>query len=344
MSEDFPVPRVSEDAAVVLDKNQNTSKAPVKRLSAMSVREFYGRYAEPLQMTLVGSESGFDRRIIEPELNRPGLALAGFYTYFAEQRIQVIGNAEHSYLTCLEGGQGLTRFRELCRQAVPCLILARGHSLPQEFMDEAHRARLTIFQTEMPSMHFLNSATIRLQWAFAPTTSEHGSMVDIHGIGVLIKGASGTGKSETVVGLIDHGASLVADDTVRFSRIAGGDIVGTAPELGRSHMEVRGLGLINVMALYGIGAVRLEKALNVVITLRPAEDLNEVERVGLTPQTYRILGLDLPYLELPVAPGRDLAKLIEVAAMDVKLKVFGHDTPVEFNARLLERMRDHRDR
>ena len=182
MSEDFPVPKVSEDAAVVLDKNQNTSKAPVKRLSAMSVREFYGRYAEPLQMTLVGSESGFDRRIIEPELNRPGLALAGFYTYFAEQRIQVIGNAEHFYLTCLEGGQGLTRFRELCRQAVPCLILARGHSLPQEFMDEAHRARLTIFQTEMPSMHFLNSGTIRLQWAFAPTTSEHGSMVDIHGI------------------------------------------------------------------------------------------------------------------------------------------------------------------
>lgn len=341
--EDFPIPKVSEDAAVVLDKNQNTSKAPVKRLSAMRVRDFYESYTQSLKLTLVGSDAGFDRRIIEPELNRPGLALAGFYTYFAEQRIQVIGNAEHSYLTCLEKEDGIARFRELCRQAIPCLILARGHSLPQEFMDEALRVRLSVFQTQMASMHFLNAATIRLQWAFAPTTTEHGSMVDIHGIGVLVRGASGCGKSETVLGLIDRGANLVADDTVRFQRIEGGDIVGTAPEIGRSHMEVRGLGLINVMALYGIGAVRLEKALNVIITLRPAEDINELERVGLTPKTYRILGLDLPHVELPIAPGRDLAKLIEVAAMDVKLKVFGHDTAVEFNTRLLKKLRDHRD-
>jgi HPr kinase/phosphorylase len=339
----FPVPKVSEDAAVVLDKNQNTSKSPIKRLSAMKVRDFYESYRQSLKLTLVGSEAGYDRRIIEPELNRPGLAIAGFYTYFAEQRIQVIGNAEHSYLTCLEHKDGLSRFRELCRQAVPCLILARGHSLPKEFMDEAHRAHLSIFQTQMASMHFLNAATIRLQWAFAPTTTEHGSMVDIHGIGVLVKGASGSGKSETVVGLIDRGASLVADDTVRFRRIEGGDIVGTSPEIGRNHMEVRGIGLINVMALYGIGAVRLEKALNVIITLRPAEDINDLERVGITPKQYRILGLDLPHVELPVAPGRDLAKLIEVAAMDVKLKVFGHDSAVEFNNRLLKKLRDHRD-
>ncbi len=340
---DVPVPNPSEDAPILLDKNQNTSKAPIRRLKSMSVRDFYESYQQSLQLVLVGSESGFERKIIEPELNRPGLALAGFYTYFAEQRIQVIGNAEHSYLTCLETKDGLARFRELCRQAVPCLILARGHSLPKAFMDEAHRLQLSIFQTEMASMHFLNAATIRLQWAFAPTTTEHGSMVDIHGIGVLLRGESGSGKSETVIGLIDRGATLVADDLVRFRRIEGGDIMGTSKEVGRNHMEVRGLGLINVMALYGIGAVRLEKALNVVITLRPADDIHQLERLGLEPKTYRILGLDLPHVELLVAPGRDLAKLIEVAAMDVKLKVFGHDTAVEFNNRLLRKLRDHRD-
>ncbi len=338
-----PIPKESEDAAVVLDKNQNTSQSPIKRLSHMSVRDFYERYKKSLRLTLVGSESGFDRRIIEPELNRPGLALAGFYTYFAEQRIQVIGNAERSYITCLDPEDGKARFRELCRQAIPCLILARSHNLPQTLMDEAHRDRLSIFQTPMASMHFLNAATIRLQYAFAPTTTEHGSMVDIHGIGVMVRGDSGSGKSETVIGLLDHGASLVADDSVRFRRVEGGEIIGTSPEVGRNHMEVRGLGLINVMALYGVGAVRLEKALNVVITLRPAQDLNELERVGLETKSYRILGVDLPHVEIPVAPGRDIAKLIEVAAMDVKLKVFGHDTAIEFNKNLLRKLQDHRD-
>ncbi len=340
---EYPDPKVSEDAAVVLDKNQNTSKAPVKRLQQMTVQEFYERYNQSLHLELVGSKAGYQRKIIEPELNRPGLALAGFFTYFAEQRIQVIGNAELSYLTCLDPVDGQQRFRELCRQAIPCLILARGHSLPEAFMDEAHRDHLTIFQTSMASMHFLNAATIRLQYAFAPTTHEHGSMVDIHGIGVLIRGSSGTGKSETVLGLLDRGASLVADDVVQFRRPEGAEIAGMAKELGRNHMEVRGLGLINVMAIYGIGAVRLEKTLNVVITLRPAADMNELERVGLETKKYRILGIDLPHVEIPVAPGRDLAKLIEVAAMDVKLKVFGHDTPVEFNNRLLEKIRDRQD-
>lgn len=309
----------------------------------MTVREFFTRYHDSLHLKLVGTDVGHDRKILEPELNRPGLALSGFYTYFAEQRIQVIGNAELSYLTCQEPDVGRKRFRELCRQAIPCLILARGHSLSAAFMEEAVKARLSVFQSTMDSMHLLNAATIRLQFAFAPTTTEHGCMVDIGGIGVLIRGSSGSGKSETVLGLLDRGASLVADDTVRFRLVEGGELIGTSPQLGRGLMEVRGLGLVNVFAIYGVGAVRLEKVLNLVITLREATAMNEMDRIGLEQQTYRILGTDYPHVELPVAAGRDMAKLVEVAARDVKLKVFGHDTAVEFNNRLLRKMVDHSD-
>src|SRR5690606_31729261 len=139
------------------------------------------------------------------------------------------------------------------------------------------------------------AATVRLQWAFAPTTTEHGCMLDIRGIGVLVRGASGSGKSETVLGLLDRGASLVADDTVRLRLVEGGEVVGTAPVLGRYHMEVRGLGLINASAIYGIGAVRLEKVLNVVLTLRTDTDMSDVERVGMDHKVYRILGVEFPH-------------------------------------------------
>ncbi|MEM7384372.1 MAG: HPr(Ser) kinase/phosphatase [Verrucomicrobiota bacterium] len=309
----------------------------------MTVREFYTRYGKTLRLKLVGTDAGYDRRIMEPALNRCGLALTGFYTYFAEQRIQVIGNAELSYLESLDDRQRASSFAQLCQQAIPCVILARGHHLSDDLMEEAEKAGVSVFQSTMASMKLLNAATIRLQWAFAPTCTEHGCMVDIRGIGVLLRGTSGAGKSETVLGLIDRGASLVADDIVHLRALEGGDLMATAPDLSRYHMEVRGLGIINAAALFGVGVVRIEKALNMVITLKANVELSEMERVGTKKKTFTILGVDVPHVELPVAPGRDLAKLIEVAALDQKLKAFGHDSAVEFNNKLLETMRNHYD-
>lgn len=191
-------------------------------------------------------------------------------------------------------------------------------------------------------MNYINSATVRLDWEFAPTTTEHGCMVDVMGIGILIRGDSGTGKSETVLALLRRGASLVADDMVRIRNIEDRELIATAPELGRSYMEVRGLGIINVAALFGVGTVRTEKRLDLVVNLKWEENMNDVDRIGLDRASLDVLGMEVPHIELPVAPGRDLAQLIEVAALDQKLKALGHDSAVEFNKKLLKRMRDQR--
>lgn len=293
-------------------------------------------------MKLVGSEVGFDREILEPTINRPGLALSGFYKYFALHRLQVIGLAERSYLRHLSEANARQRFATLCSHKIPCLVVSRNQDLPESLLEIASDAGVSVFQTSMVTMNYINSATVRLDWEFAPTATEHGCMIDVMGIGILIKGDSGTGKSETVLSLLRRGASLVADDMVRIRNIEDRELIATAPELGRSYMEVRGLGIINVAALFGVGTFRTEKRLDLCVTLRRETEMNNMERVGLDRETVKMLGMEVPHIELPVAPGRDMAQLVEVAALDQKLKALGHDSAVEFNKKLLKRMRDQR--
>ena len=293
-------------------------------------------------MKLVGSSSGFSRRIIEPTVNRPGLALSGYLTYFADKRIQIFGNAELSYLKALSEETRRSVFETMCKRRIPCIVVARGGALPADAMKQATTAGISVFQTTMITMKFINAATIRLEDEFAPRTTEHGCMVDVKGIGVMIRGASGSGKSESVLGLLQRGASLVADDLVYLRNVEGREIIGAAKELGRSHMEVRGLGIINVAALFGVSTIRLEKRLDLVVTLVPSEKLGEVDRAGLERKYFPVLGLKIPHVELPVAPGRDMAQIIEVAALDQKLKSFGHDSALDFNKKLLKIMRDKR--
>lgn len=310
--------------------------------SSIKVGDFYHRHRDSLSMELVGTDAGFSREIFEPTINRPGLALSGFYKYFALHRIQVIGQAERSYLRHLSDANAEKRFADLCRQRIPCIVVSRGQNLPEPLLQIAADAGISVFQTSMVTMNYINAATVRLDWEFAPTISLHACMVDVMGIGIMIRGDSGTGKSETVLGLLRRGASLVADDLVRIRNLENRELIGSAPELGRSYMEVRGLGIINVAALFGIGSFRTEKRLDLVITLTHEETLNEVERVGVEGQTVEVLGLSIPHIQLPVAAGRDMAQLIEVAALDQKLKALGHDSAVEFNKKLLKRMHDER--
>jgi len=313
-----------------------------KSVPVVTVESFYNSHAEKLQMKLEGPRVGFHRKIREPTINRPGLALSGFYTYFAEKRVQVLGAAEHSYLKSLTPRARVRRFQKLCERKIPCLVMSRGFHLAPELLAVTAEAGIAVFRTPMITMKFINAATIALEVDFSPTVTEFGSMVDILGIGVLIRGASGIGKSECVLGLIERGYSLVADDVTRITSLEGRELMATAPELTRNHMEVRGIGIINVASVFGIGSIRIEKRLDLVATLKDWQEMETVDRIGLDREFYEILGLQVPHVTIPVRPGRDMARLIEVAAMDQKLKGLGENSAVRFNTKLLNLMEQKR--
>src|SRR5919198_269256 len=309
-----------------------------KSVPVVTVESFYNSNVEKLQMKLEGPRVGFHRKIREPTINRPGLALSGFYTYFAEKRVQVLGAAENSYLKSLPSKLRIRRFRKLCERKIPCLVMSRGFHLAPELLGVTAEAKIAVFRTPMITMKFINAATIALEMDFSPTITEFGSMVDILGVGVLIRGASGIGKSECVLGLIERGYSLVADDVTRITSLEGRELMATAPDLTRNHMEVRGIGIINVASVFGIGSIRIEKRLDLVGTLQEWNDVESVDRIRLDQQFYEILGMKVPHVTIPVRPGRDIARLIEVAAMDQKLKGLGQNSAVEFNTKLLNLM------
>jgi HPr kinase/phosphorylase len=309
-----------------------------KSVPVVTVEGFYNSHAEKLLMKLEGPRVGFHRKIREPTINRPGLALSGFYTYFAEKRVQVLGAAEHSYVKSLTPRARVKRFRNLCKRKIPCLVMSRGFHLAPELLAVTGEAQIAVFRTPMITMKFINAATIALEVDFSPTVTEFGSMVDILGVGVLIRGASGIGKSECVLGLIERGYSLVADDVTRITSLEGRELMATAPELTRNHMEVRGIGIINVASVFGIGSIRVEKRLDLVATLKDWQEVEAVDRIGLDRAFYEILGLQVPHVTIPVRPGRDMARLIEVAAMDQKLKDLGENSAVKFNTKLLNLM------
>lgn len=308
-----------------------------KIVKSITVGEFFSRHQEELQLSLVGEEYGFDELIREPAPNRPGLALAGFFTYFAKKRVQVLGNSEVSYLKKLDDKTRAKRFQAFCEEGPPCLVLARDHPLPEELIKTAQESEIAIFTSPMVTMKFLNEATRCLEKDFASTTTIHGVMVDYRGIGILIMGKSGAGKSETAIGLLEKGAALVADDMVHIQGL-GGELIASSPELSRGFIEMRGIGIINVANLYGLSAIRPQKRLDMIVTLKGQSDLNEVDRLGIKRKQFEILDLKVPNVEIPVAPGRDTARLVSVAALDLQLRKLGYDMADEFNQRLLAKM------
>jgi len=305
----------------------------------VTVERFFLNHAEKLQLQLVAGGAGISNRILEGAVHRPGLALAGSYKYFAYKRVQAIGAAEFAFLKSLGEAEASKRIGQLLKSKIPCLVFARNNTPPPRMQEMANEYRVPLFKTKMITLRFINAATIALELDFAPHVSEQGSMVDILGIGVLIRGESGVGKSEAVLALLERGYSLVSDDVTRIRLLEGRELVGTSSETTRYHMEVRGLGIINVPAVFGVAAVRPEKRLDLVVTLMEWNKMEEVDRIGIDQQTYSVLGMSLPHVSIPVRPGRDIGRLIEVAALDQKLKSLGHYAALEFNERLIERMR-----
>ncbi len=316
---------------------------PPPKQPTLTVGEFYTRHSEALQLKLLGSNAGFERRVREPTINRPGLALSGFYSYFAVKRIQVLGSAELSYLKSLPVSEASERVRSLCAQHIPCLVISRSAKPPKFIIEEADKAGIAVFGCPMITMRFINAATLALEMDFAPSCSEYGSMVDIMGMGTLIRGSSGVGKSECVLGLIERGHSLVSDDITCLHMLEGRELIGTAPDLTRYHMEVRGLGIINVLSIFGIAGIRTEKRLDIVVSLKDWQEIEEADRIGLEQEYYDILGILVPHITVPVRVGRDLARLVEVGALDQKLKSMGQNSALEFNNRLLNLMQKKKE-
>jgi len=308
------------------------------RRPTVTVEQFYKEHATTLQMRLLAGEPGLERIIREPTVNRPGLAMSGFTRYFAYKRVQVFGNAEVSYLRSLKDAERAKRYDHFFAFKIPGIVFSRGLRPDKEFLAAAEKAGIPVFQCPMVTMKFINDATLALETMFAPCGSEMGSMVDILGVGVLIRGESGIGKSEAVLALIERSYSLVSDDVTRVALEDGREVVGTCAELTRDHMEIRGIGIINVAAMFGVKSIRNKKRLDLVVTLKLWDEVGDVDRVGMEQEFVKILGVDIPHIVIPVRPGRDLARLIEVAAFQTKLKMSGHNAAQEFNDRLIAHM------
>lgn len=306
----------------------------IKKVDQITVAHFYETYRANLELELLNSPLGMTRTIKKPALNRPGLALAGFFGYYAQERIQIFGSGEMAYLTTLQDPERSERLQRICGADVPCLIFSRGAEVPEDVIRIADERSVPVFRSAMPTMNLVNRATILLSNEFAASTTLHGCLVDVRGVGVLITGPSGIGKSEVSLGLVERGASLVADDMV-FIRNISGHLIASSPKLSSGFIEIRGIGIINVTNLFGLRAFRRSKKIDIVIKLTGGE-MTAIERLGLERQKTTILGVEVECITLPVTPGRDMTRLVEVAALGHYLRENGYDMAREFSRRLQE--------
>ena len=293
--------------------------------------------ATPLNLTLISGADGLDNVVDRPRIQKPGLALAGFLEYVHPGRIQILGKSETSFLEERAPAERARIVSQLCRQGVSCFVITTGLTPPDELIDETERQRVPLLRTELSSSTTIERITRYLEDRLAPRTVVHGVLLDVYGLGVLLMGDSGVGKSECAIDLVVRGHRLVSDDVVEIKR-RGDLLVGTGPELTRYHMELRGVGIINVKDLFGVASVRMTKFVEYVIKLDPWKAGKKYDRLGLDERGYEVLGVSLPYVEMPVGPGRNLSVLIEVAARNHLLKLKGYHPARELARRLGERI------
>ena len=275
---------------------------------------------------------------VSAELNRPGLQFAGFYDHFAHERPQVIGQAEMSYLDSLDSEVRRERLKKFFSYDVPCVIISRGMDAPEELLTLAHEYDVPVFQSDAVTTRFTLNAIIYLRQCLAPRATIHGVLMDVYGIGVLITGRSSVGKSEAALELIKRGHQLVADDVVDICKVSDDRLTGESPEMVRHLMEIRGIGIIDIKAMYGIGSVLMRKSIDMVIHLEKWDEQKEYERYGLNDEYTTIMDVKLPRIVMPVKPGRNLAIIIEVAARNFSLKRMGYSAAQELDRRTNEMM------
>lgn len=313
-------------------------KDSIRGKESVSVKELYESCKERFNFELVAGQEGLEKIIAEKSLNRPALALTGYFRHFGHKRIQLFGAGEMAYLRDQTEEDQLKTLTAIAQRHIPCIIVSRNLAPTKAMVEIARAYRIPLLRTPSKSKDFSVEITLVLEEHFAPRIAVHGTLMDVKGIGTLLRGKSGVGKSECALKLIQMGQSLVSDDLTYFKLVNESQIIGHSSELSQGYMECRGLGIINIAELFGIRSIRTQKRLDLVVTFTEWFPGMDEERTGLEQDYYSILGIDIPHVEIPVKPGRDMAHLVEVAAMVQALKLIGHNSADEFNQRLIAYM------
>ena len=312
-------------------------------MASLTVGAFLERTKELLELEVLGSADGLAREVPAPDASGPGLVLAGYTGRFVPQRIQVLGETEVSYLRSLAPEERARILRTFLGYEIPCVMVTKGLDLPEGMDEAAKAAGVAILRSRLKTQEFYNRITPFLADAFAPTTSLHGSLADVYGVGLLFTGASGIGKSECVLDLVERGHRLVADDLVITKRKGADILIGSGHPLQRHYMEIRGVGLIDVRSIFGIRAVRQQKRIEVVVVLQEWKQGMVVERTGLDTDSTTILGVEVPRITVPLNPGKNITVIAEVIAMNHLMRYSGQDPAQVFNERLKAHLRGKAD-
>lgn len=308
----------------------------------VTVQDFYERQRQALELELVEGAKGLKRVIRVPEAHRPGLSLAGYLRSHAKKRILVFGRVEMDFLRDLAPQRRIACLKSLLTSVTPAVIVSRRLVLPKELIALCKERKMPLFRSKMQTMQLLKCLLFLLDEAFAPTMTCHGCLVEVFGLGVLIQGDSSVGKSEAALGLIERGHRLISDDVVKIRRCEGGVLEGTGVDLGKHHMEVRGIGIINVANLYGAVCICDKKNIDIVVKLEVWDDDHAYDRLGLDEKTVEILGVPIPIHILPVKPGRDVVLLLETITLNHRLKSMGYHSAREFEKNLFTALSQRR--
>lgn len=290
--------------------------------------------ADNLELEVVSGHEGLNRPITSKMLSRPGVELAGLFDFYEEDRIQIIGSKEVTFIYWLSPQDQEERVGNLFREKTPAFIFSSNFEIPDVFLKNSAKHHIPILRSQKNSTTLIGDLTIYLAEVLAETTSMHGVLVDVHGIGVLIRGKSGIGKSESALELIKRGHKLIADDNVIIYERKPGEIIGKAPEILEKVMEIRGIGIINVVQMFGASCYRHKKRITLVVDLEQDDINSQFDRIGVEESTIRILNTDVAYTRIPIHPGRNTASLIEVAAINRRLRYMGYNAAEEFMDKL----------
>ncbi|MBI5587282.1 MAG: HPr(Ser) kinase/phosphatase [Deltaproteobacteria bacterium] len=298
------------------------------------------RRLEEFSLELVGGGKGLDKKLETSRIQKPGLLLTGLLEELHSDRVQIFGAAEIGYLNSLEGDRLKLALSVLEKPDLPAIILTRGLGPPRFLLEICNRRDIPLLKTSCTSSVFIEGFVKYLEERLAPSTTLHGVLVDVLGVGILIIGKSGIGKSECALDLVSRGYRLVSDDIVIVKKMPPSILFGTSTDIIRYHMEIRGIGIVNIKDLFGITAIRQRKQMDMVVELVKWESDSEYERLGFEENTYNILGVQLPYLKIPVSPGRSVAPIVEVAARNQILKIMGHHSAKNLEAELKSVMKE----